>query len=345
MTGRTATPPELAGAAYEQTVRRQAQKLKEELIRQTLEDVASWKRAVDDKWAAAHPDLPFNSPIPPEEVQQYRERVRTQDFEWVVPSFERFLVPDPDELNPAIDALARIEGMFEGEADFSGNWSGASAALVRVNDVRTEMSEWQGAFAANFTDNFVTPLQNVVPNHRELIRLSSEQLECTKAIYCRFRKSVLDLLDQSLKATQSLSGGCDPDVAKWGTITAVVIGTALGPVTAGWGLVAAVLLDAGGTFAGGLVPDGNRKNESDLAAPTATEVAIKIHAAMSTLGNDLFGEEEVATAAMRMIAAVVGDHRQAVARSNRSGPFAVATPALADATPAQLMEGAFRPAR
>ncbi|MBW6439251.1 hypothetical protein KZ829_36565 [Actinoplanes hulinensis] len=84
---------------------------------------------------------------------------------------------------------------------------------------------------------------------------------------------------------------------------------------------------------------------SDLAAPTATEVAMNIHTAMSTLGNDLFGEEEVATAAMRMIAGVVGAHRQAATRSNRSGPFSVPTPRLADATPAQLMGGAFRPTR
>ncbi|BBH70719.1 hypothetical protein ACTI_74040 [Actinoplanes sp. OR16] len=344
MSGRAATPPELAGAAYEQAVRRQAQRLKDELIRQTLEDVASWKRAVDDKWAGDHPDLPFNSPIPPEEVEQYRERVRTQDYEWIVPTFERLLVPDPDELNPAIDALAQIEGMFEGEADFTGNWVGANAALVRINDVRTEMSGWQGAFSSNFTDNFLTPLQNVVPNHRELMRLSRDQLECTKAIYCRFRKSVLELLDKSIQAVQSLGGGCDPDVAKWGTITAVVIGTVLGPVAAGWGLVAAVILDAGGTFAGGLVPSEGRKTETDLAAPTATEIAMKIHAAVSTLGNDLYSQEEVATAAMQMMAGVVGDHRSQGARTNVSGPFVVATPALADATPAQLLGGAFRPA-
>ncbi|WP_430786191.1 hypothetical protein [Actinoplanes sp. G11-F43] len=112
MSGRAATPPELAGVAYERRVRQQAQRLKAELIRQTLDDITSWKRAVDDKWDNLHPDLPFNSPIPPAEVAQYREQVRTRDYEWIVPSFERFLVPDPDDLNPALDALARIEGMF-----------------------------------------------------------------------------------------------------------------------------------------------------------------------------------------------------------------------------------------
>ncbi len=204
------------------------------------------------------------------------------------------------------------------------------------------MGGWQGRFATNFTDSFVTPLQNVVPNQRELIRFSREQLECTKAVYCRFRKSVLELLDTSLQAVQSLTGGCDPEVAKWATITSVVVGTMLGPVATGWGLLGAVLLDAGGTFAGGLVPDAGRRTESNLAAPTATEVAMKVHAAMSALGNDLFAEEEKAATAMRMIAGVVGDHRQEALRSNRSGPFVVATPALAGATPAQLMSGAFR---
>ncbi|WP_155123435.1 MULTISPECIES: hypothetical protein [unclassified Actinoplanes] len=102
-----ATPAELAGQAYENAVREKALKLKKELIRQTLEDATSWMKAVNDKWANDHPGEWDATPISPEEADRYRDRVRTQDYEWVVPSFERFLQPDPDALNPIIESLAR----------------------------------------------------------------------------------------------------------------------------------------------------------------------------------------------------------------------------------------------
>lgn len=341
------TPAECAGQAYVSAVREKALKLKKELIRQTLEDASSWSRAVNDKWANDHPGEWDGLPIPKEEVEQYRDRVRTQDYEWVVPSFERFLEPDPDQLIPIIDALATIEATFEGAAKPGGGWSGASPALGRINDVRTEMGYWQGDFKDNFIDYFVTPLESVVPNQREMVKYSRQAIEGAKIIHIRFRKSVLNLLDNAIKATQQLSNGActGADAAKWGTIAMCALGTVGGAVAGGIpGLAAgAVIIDVLGTVGGGLVPSGNEATKLELAANTATEVAQKIMSAQSALDNDTFiAEEDVKKSLMDLCQGLSASRMKSLA-SNVSGPFAVATPALAGATPGQITSGHFRP--
>ncbi|WP_436519710.1 hypothetical protein [Actinoplanes sp. HUAS TT8] len=266
------TPVDLAGQAFETAVREKALKLKQELIRQTLEDSTSWAKAVNDKWANDHPGEWDATPISHGEADRYRDRVRTRDYEWVVPSFERFLQPDPDALNPIIESLARVEGMLEGRANTDGTWTGASAAFGRINDVRVEMGWWQGAFQNNFIDRFVTPLESVVPNQRELMKYSRSAIEGAKIVHIRFRRSVLTMLDNGIKATQQLSNrACTgADAMKWGTIAMCALGTIGGALTAGAGVfVTAVVIDVAGTIGGGLVPSGNEATKLDLAADTA----------------------------------------------------------------------------
>lgn len=348
------TPPELAGQAYVTAVRQKAQKLKEELIRQTLEDSTSWTRAVNDKWAEAHPGEWEGLPIAPEEVEQYRQRVRTEDYEWVVPSFERFLEPDPDAINPIIDALSTIEGSFDGDARADGGWTGASAALGRINDVRDDLNWWEGRFKDEFIDGFVTPLEACIPNQRELIRYTRDAMEGTKIIHIRFRKSVLTMLDNGIAATQQLSNGAcsGGDALKWGSIALCVVGTAVGAVVApGAVLAGAVIIDVAGTIGGGLVPPDEAKTHLELAADTATEVAQKILNAQSILGNDTWTAEEDVTQSLNQLYRIVTRERAATLTRNVSGPFSVATPGLAGATAAQITggpaetNGPFRPRR
>ena len=343
MSGEVTTPADLAGGTYDSTVRQQAQKLHDELVKQTLEDIESWMRAVENEWAKAHPGEQMGPPIPPEEVEGYRGKVRTEYFEWVVPAFEKCLKPDPDDLNPVIDTLRKIEGMFEGSADTAGNFTGASAALGRINDVRTEMSGWEGSFKDNFIDNFLTPLQSVVPNQRKLLSVVREQLECNKIIYIRFRKAVLELLKKSIDATQMLNNARDPKAELWGTLVACALGTALGAVTGGWGLAAtAVLLDAGGTLAQGLLP--NPPETNDLGAPTAAEVAVKVSQALSKLDGDTFEQEKLVADALNALATMLDDNRAKSIKANTPGNFSVAEPKLNEATPKQITDGSFRPA-
>ncbi|GIE33994.1 hypothetical protein Ait01nite_070390 [Actinoplanes italicus] len=342
------TPADLAGQTYETAVREKALKLKQELIRQTIQDSTSWTRAVNDRWANDHPGEWDGVPIPPEETERYREQVRTEDYEWVVPSFERFLEPDPDALNPIIASLASIEGMLEGRANADGTWVGAAAALGRINDVRTELAFWQGSFKDNFIDRFVTPLEAVVPNQRELIRYSRNAVEGAKIIHIRFRRSVLTMLDNGIKATQQLSNSActGADALKWGSIALCALGTVGGALTAGAGvLVTAVVIDVAGTIGGGLVPPDREQTKLDLAADTATEVAANILNAQSVLGNDTFRAEEDVAKSLRDLNRGLAAERLKTLSSNTSGPFGVATPALADARADQIIAGAFRPRR
>ncbi|MEV4276899.1 hypothetical protein [Actinoplanes xinjiangensis] len=247
-----------------------------------------------------------------------------------------------------IASLASIEGMLEGRADADGTWVGASAALGRINDVRVEMAFWEGAFKDNFIDRFVTPLEAVVPNQRELIRYSRNAIEGAKVIHIRFRKSVLTMLDNAIKATQQLSNSActGSDALKWGSIALCALGTIGGALTAGTGvLVAAVVIDVAGTIGGGLVPPDQEQTKLDLAADTATEVAANILNAQSVLGNDTCTAEEDVARSLRDLHRGLAAERLKTVTSNVSGPFCVATPALADATPARLLAGAFRPRR
>jgi hypothetical protein len=343
------TPADLAGQSYERAVRDRAGRLKQELIRQTLEDAASWTRAVNDKWANAHPGEWDGLPIDKAEVDQYRQQVSTRDYEWVVPSFERFLQPDPDTLDPIINALATIEGSLQGQANANGTWTGASAALGRINDVRDDLKFWDGAFKDNFIDYFVTPLEAVVPNQREVIRYTRQAVEGAKIIHIRMRRAVLNMLDTGIKATQQLSNGActGADVMKWGSIAMCVVGSAVGALATGPAavLAGAVIIDAGGTILNGLVPPDEEKTKLELAAETATGVASNILNAQSVLGNDTYVAEEDVARSLRSLHQIVVEGRMSTLTSNVSGPFGVATPALADATPAQITGGYFRPVR
>jgi hypothetical protein len=333
------TPSHLAGAAYDDAVRRDARRLKNELIRQTLEDTSSWSRSVEDKWANAHPGQAPIFVIPHEEVEQYRERVRTEDYEWVVPSFERYLYPDPDQFNPIIDSLRHIEAMFEGRRNSRGEWVGAGEKLGRTASIRTDMDGWAGKFKDSFIDSFMTPLEASLPNHGELARIVGEQLKLTKVIYIRQRQAVLDLLASGIAATQALSNGaCSADDAfKWASIALVVTGTVAGALAPGWGVLgAALFLEVSGTIGGGLVPQAEEKQKMPLAASTATEVASNIANAMSRLNNDISLMEEAASEALGELYRATETHRMKAVSANASGPFSVAVPELAFATPEQM---------
>ncbi|MEU4619313.1 hypothetical protein AB0G04_04930 [Actinoplanes sp. NPDC023801] len=338
------TPPDLAGAAYENRVREQARVLKSELIRQTLEDSASWARSVEDKWANDHPDLAPIFPVTDQEIAEYRERVQNSDYEWIIPAFEQFITPDPDQFTPIIAALGKIEASFDGTLDGEGNWTGPNTNLLRIHDVRTDMDEWAGAFKNSFIDRFLTPFQGTLLKHAELALIAGDQMRLTKVCYIRQRKSVLELLDQAINATRALSNGaCSPgDVLKWATIMMVATGTVVGAYATGVGIVAgAVCLEVAGTIGQGLLPQPEEKQKLPLTAPTASEVAMNVSQAISRLANDLHNMEQVAANALRELHWAVEKERIRAATSNLPGTFTVPAPPLANATPAQTDQSFF----
>ncbi|MEO3926008.1 hypothetical protein ABGB07_19375 [Micromonosporaceae bacterium B7E4] len=333
MSSQVDTPADLAGGTYKGTVREKAAQLKQELIRQTLDDIESWRKAVDLEWAQAHPESP-HSPIPPEEIEGYRNTVRNEYYEWVEPAFEKYLEPDPDATNGMIAALRTIESSFEGSQDDAGNFSGASPALSRINDVRTDMSQWQGDLQVNFIDNFLTPLQTASVNQAAVAKVVREQLECNKILYIRYRKGVLELLDKSIQAVQTLNNGKDPKSFTWGTLVGISVGTALTIGSGGLAVAGAVLIMSS-TISQGLVPDPPKTNE--LSAPTAQEVAVKVSEAMSKMDGDVIEEERKVEQALKNLLDAIGDARTG------TGPLTVPEPAISSARPGEITDGSLRP--
>ncbi|MBN1173290.1 MAG: hypothetical protein JXA67_14040 [Micromonosporaceae bacterium] len=353
------TPANLAGGTYEGAVRSKASELKELLINQTLADVESWVEAMQNQYELAHPDRPndrviadgsgwvmrsealgqHEAVIPEAELEQYRNSVRNEYYEWVVPAFERYLEPDPDAISPMIEAMRTIEGMFHGATDNSGNASFANAGLARTHDVRTELGHWQGRFQEDFIDNFLTPLETVSINQASLAKAVRSQLVCGKGIYLEYRDAVIKLLDKSIEAVKLLNNQRDPKPCMWGTLVGISLGTVL--TLASGGIAATgVALIVGSTLAQGVIPDPPKKN--DLAAPTAQEVAVKIADAMGKLDVDVSEHEQSLETAFRNISNAIAGARDGKVATNTSGPLSVAAPDL-DTAPFDEIARGLRP--
>ena len=334
------TPTEFAGGAYTGTVRSKAADLKRKLIDQTIKDVESWAKAVELEWDQAHPDgVGKQSPIDPAEVESYRNKVRNEYYEWVIPTFERYLEPDPDALNPLISNMQQIETMFQGSSAGAGGLTGASGALSRINDVRTDMGHWEGRFQENFVDNFVTPLQGASTNMRIVAIVAREQLECTKSAYIAYRKNTIELLDKSIQAVDLLNNQKNPGPVKWTAIGLIAVGTLLTLATGGWAAAGAVCIISG-TVWGGALPGEPIKN--DLAAPTAQEVAVKIVEALSNLDRKTLDDEKKLESGMNNLSEAISSTR-AVAKGT-SGPLSVARPLLTT-TPGEVTTESLYPDR
>ncbi|WP_213450998.1 hypothetical protein [Rhizomonospora bruguierae] len=348
------TPPELAGGTFESTLRSQAAKLKAELIRQTLADVESWVKAMQHEYERLHPDRPNDrviadgsgwvyrsdqyssgeARIPDSEIAAYETAIRTQYYEWVIPAFERYLLPDPDALNPTIDALRTIESSFGGSQDDAQNYQTSRLALTRINDVRSDMGHWAGDFQVNFIDNFLTPLQNTVVNQAAAAKMAREVLGLNKLAYIAQRKAILQLLDSSIKALGELSKDKSPSAHTWATLIGITAGTVL----TGFGVTAwvGIALISASTIAQGLSPDP--KTETNLAAPTAQEIAVKIADALSAQSNAVREDEDTVMAMLNTLQSGISNSR------TKLGELAVPKPNLATATPADVTGGHFRPA-
>jgi hypothetical protein len=337
------TPPHLAGNAYLTTVRAQAAELKTRLINQTLDDVASFQKATDQLWANAHSgkDPVERVPASNDELAAYRTTVQNDYYAWVEPTFERYLLPDPDAANAMIDALATIEGTFQGSVDNAGRFIPTSPALSRITDARIDMDHWEGGFQEDFVLKFLSPLETVVHNEGVAAKYARELLLLNKVHYIRYRQAVLNLIDTAIKAVTALNTQRDPKKFLWGTLAAVSIGTALSIGSGGL-----AVLGAGGAIAGtlaqGLVPDPPDKN--DLAAPTAQEIAVNVASGLVRLDRDTYekGEKDL-EAAFRRLYTTISEARAGHVAGNTSGPLNVARPLLDDASAADILRGSFVP--
>jgi hypothetical protein len=344
VTDYVSTPPELAGEAYISAVRSKAAELKTQLINQTLNDIASWDKAVRVQWTNAHPgqNVDTRGPLSQQEYGEYQDRVTRDYYEWLPPAFERYLKPDPDAADVMIDALAVIVDNFEGSVEDSGKFIPVNPGLSRITSALIDMDHWHGALQVNFVEKFLAPLEIVAHNEATVAKLSRELLLFNKIHYIRYRKAVLNLLDGSMQAVTQLNDTKDPKPVMWGTLAINSIGTAL---AAGSGMVLAVgtVLSVAATLASGLIPDP--KEKSDLSAPTAQEVAVNIVNGMSKLDADSAEGEENLALGFRELYNTISAVRSSNVANNTPGPLNVARPTLDNASAADILAGSFTPDR
>jgi hypothetical protein len=337
------TPPELAGAVFEATIRSKAAELKSELIRQTLEDGDSWERAIRTEYEKAYPGESAGSePVPAtiSEVKAWHRTVQDDYYEWVEPAFERYLTPDPDAGDPVIETLRTIESMFGGSQDHAGGFTAASPALTRINDARADMNQWEGHLQINFIDNFLTPLQSASVSQAAIAKFVREQFECNKILHIRRRKGILRLVNDSIEAVQTLTNGRDPETYMWGTLVGISLGTGLTLAPGGIAVAGAALIISS-TLAQGIAPDPDRT--TTLSAPTAQEVAINVVEAMNCMDRDTDEQERHVEAAFKSIYTTIANSRSGPISNNASGQLAVAVPELSTASPADIVDGSLHP--
>lgn len=282
------TPPDLRDSAFESLLRLQVDALQQALIKQTLDDIASWRLAVDIQWQAAHPGQHMSSPIPHEEIERYADTVRTSYYAWIQPTFERYLRPALAPLDAAADAMRRVAGMFGNSAASADGSVPASDVQSKIDDVRADMQHWRGRLQENFLDSFVDPLEKVTTNQGLIAFAVQQQLLRSKIVYLRIRRAVLDLLGKSITAVDAVPQQHDGSgVVTWSMVALTVAGAAL-PLIDGLEIVG-VGVGAIGAIGGSLAADGGSTGTAStlLSAPTAQEVANNIMTALSRIEDDL----------------------------------------------------------
>lgn len=328
---------ELAAPGFEDTIRSKATELKNELIRQTIYDLDSWKRAGERECGR---DFSGCNQVTYDDVLA---KIHNEYYAWVEPAFERYLTPHPNAINPMVDALRTIEGRFGGiTQDSSGNMVTAGGGLARISDVRTEMGYWEGDLQGNFLDTFLMPLTEVSINQPSVVQVVQGVLRAHQEIHLQRRQSINDLVHKAIEAVRTLNNGRDPKPYIWGTLAGIAGGTVLSLVP-GLHVVGAAII-AGSTLAQGFVPEVKAQT-TDLGAPTAQEVAAKVIEAMRVLDSSLLDEEGKVKASFDGIRATIAGSRESCIARNVSGPLTVATPLLSTAKPREITDGSLRPRR
>jgi uncharacterized protein YukE len=340
--GNVDTPSQFTNANYVPALTQKAEKLRQEFVRQTLEDLNSYLDALLDEYNKANPDKPAstvtsggfsaivqNGPGLPDsevylteaQIRQWQDAIQNEHYAWVVPTFESYLTPDPDEANPAIEGLGTIAEKFGGVATESGKLGNRDLGLTGLQTVRDQMEQhWEGAFQQTFVTNFLAPLENGQACQAAAARISKELLEANKISKIAQRKAILDLLDKAIAALGDLgSGSKSSKQFIWSTLTGIAAGTliaATGGTIAVW--IGAVIISSS-TLAQGLSV-GTDAQKTDIGGATAQEIAVAVQRAL-TSQNEKFVEDETKVAdAMTQLQKDIAAARQVVGQLGVNRP-------------------------
>ncbi|ROO62531.1 hypothetical protein EDC02_4512 [Micromonospora sp. Llam0] len=352
--GNADTPAEYTNQNFVPALTQKAEKLREEFVRQTLQDLSSYYDALLEEYNKANPDRPAsrinaeafsvtinNGPglgseeviLTDEEIRQWEYAIQNEHYAWVVPTFESYLTPDPDEANPAIDNLGTIATMFGGPVAEAGDIGNRDMGLTGLQTVRDQMeNHWEGSFQQTFIGNFIAPLENGLACQAAAARVAKELLEANKISKVAQRKAILDLLDKAIAALGDLgAGGKSAKSYAWSTLVGIAAGTLIAATGGMAAWVGAVIITTS-TLAQGLEV-GSDAEPVEIGGITAQDVAVAVQGAL-TKQNEKFVDDEtkVADALTRL-------HQDVAAARNVVGQLGVNRPDLYGASFADIQRG------
>jgi hypothetical protein len=352
--GNADTPPEYANQSFVPALTQKAEKLRQEFVRQTLQDLNSYLEALLQEYNKANPDRPAftvtsgdfsviisNGPgLPNEEVlltdaeiRQWQYAIEHEHYAWVVPTFEGYLTPDPDEANLAIDNLGTIAAMFGGPVAEAGELGNRDMGLTGLATVRDQMEKhWEGSFQQTFIGNFVAPLENGLACQAAAARISKELLEANKISKIAQRKAVIDLLDKAIAALGDLgAGGKSAKSYVWSTLVGIAAGTLIAATGGMAAWVGAVIISTS-TLAQGL-DVGSDAEPVELGGTTAQDVAVAVQRALAKQNEKFVDDETLVADAFTRLHQDVADARKVI------GQLGVNRPNLYGAAPADIQRG------
>ncbi|MEG3636821.1 hypothetical protein [Micromonospora palythoicola] len=355
--GNADTPSEYTNQNFVPTLKEQAERLRQEFVRQTLEDLNSYLDALLLEYNRANPDRPAstvtsggfsviinNGPglpnsevlITEAEIRRWQDAIQNEHYAWVVPTFEGYLTPDPDEANPAIESLGKIAESFGGVATEAGKLGNRDLGLAGLQTVRDQMERhWEGSFQQTFIGNFLAPLENGQACQAAAARISKELLEANKISKIAQRKAILDLIEKALTALGDLEArGKSASSYQWATLVGIASGTLIAATggIAAW--IGAVIISAS-TLAQGLKVGDD--DPVELGGVTAQDVAVAVQRALTKQNEKFVADEtQVADAFTRL-------HGDIVEARKVVGQLGVNRPDLYGAAPADIYGGGLTP--
>ncbi|WJK32324.1 hypothetical protein [Solwaraspora sp. WMMA2065] len=352
--GNADTPAEYANPSFVPELTEKAEQLRQEFVRQTLQDLNSYLDALLEEYNKANPDrraytitsgafsvvinkgpgLPNEEVVLAEaEIRQWEYAIENEHYAWVVPTFNSYLMPDPDEANLAIDNLGKIAAMFGGSVAEAGELGNRDMGLTGLQTVRDQMeNHWEGSFQQTFIGNFVAPLENGLACRAAAARIAKELLEANKISKIAQRKAVLDLLDKAIAALGDLgAGGKSAKSYTWSTLVGIAAGTLIATTGGMAAWVGAVIISTS-TLAQGLEV-GSDAEPVEIGGTTAQDIAVAVQRAL-TKQNEKYVDDEtkVADALTRL-------HQDVAAARNVVGQLGVNRPDLHGASSADIRRG------
>lgn len=352
--GNADTPPEYANQSFVPALTEKAEQLRQEFVRQTLQDLNSYLEALLQEYNKANPDRPAtnvtsgafsviisNGPGLPNdevlltdaEIRQWQYAIENEHYAWVVPTFERYLTPDPDEANLAIDNLGTIAAMFGGSVAEAGELGNRDLGLTGLQTVRDQMeNHWEGSFQQTFIGNFVAPLENGLACQAAAARISKELLEANKISKIAQRKAILDLLDKAIAALGDLgAGGKSAKSYAWGTLVGIAAGTLIAATGGMAAWVGAVIISSS-TLAQGLEV-GSDAEPVEIGGTTAQDVAVAVQRALTKQDEKFVDDETLVADALTRL------HQDVAAARKVIGQLGVNRPDLHGASSADIQRG------